>query len=144
MQIQISGNIFYCCSVTGVPIFLHCSLLPHPPHTLKVNPHSYSCPWVTYICSLNRPFPFSPLLSPSPCPSSRCQSISCFHVSGSICSFVCFVHQVSLISKIIWYLSFANWFISLSIISPLPSMLSKRQEFFLSFCCVVFHCVNVP
>ena len=42
--------------------------------------------------------------------------------------------------EIIWYLSLSAWLISLS---SIHDVMKGRSSFF-SFCCVVFHCVNVP
>ena len=75
-------SFFYCFSVRVVSIFLWCSPLSHP-HSLPCS-HSQSppccpCVWVVYIL-------------PAPFPSGPCQSVPCFHTSGSICSFVCSVH----------------------------------------------------
>ena len=41
-----------------------------------------------------------------------------------------------------WYMSFTTWLISLNIMLSIPSMLLQRVV--LSFCCTVFHCLNVP
>ena len=54
-------------------------------------------------------------------------TVSLLHVSITLvlfCSFVCFVYYVPLLSEIIWYLSFTDWLISLSIIF---SSLSAHQ-----------------
>ena len=56
------------------------------PSTTQLTPSSLSrpCPWAIYTCSLTNPFPFFPPLSPYFPPLGCCQSVSCFHVCGSI------------------------------------------------------------
>ena len=57
-----------------------------------------------------------------------------FHVSGSILLLVCLVDQVPLIGKIIQYLSFTTWLISLSIIlSSSIYAVAKGRSFFILF-----------
>ena len=60
------------------------------------------------------PFPVFSLFFPLP--SSHCQFVLYFHVSGSILLTFLFCWLVPLIGEITWYLSFTAWFISLSII----------------------------
>ena len=48
-------------------------------------------------------------------PSDSCQSVLCSYESVLSCLFIC-VHQIPHVSEIIWYLSFCDWLISLSII----------------------------
>ena len=61
----------YCCSLTVVPLFSHCSPLPSHPSLPQSIPTLD--PWVIYTCSSTRPFPFFPPLSPSPLPSGPSQ-----------------------------------------------------------------------
>ena len=92
-------------------IFL-CFLLPHLSHIIHL-PHPL---WSLSVCSF---FP----------------RLVLFFL------FVCVVDYVPLIGKIIWYLSFITWLISLSIMfsSPIHAVTKGRSSFFLSFCCVVPH-----
>ena len=134
-------GFFNCFSTIVVPIFPRCSPLPHPACSLthKLCFHSQSppccpCLWVFYTCSLTRPFPFFPSLSPSP---SHLVTVSLFLISMSLvlfCSFVCFVDKIPLIGEIIWYLPFATWLISLSkmLSSSIHAAAKDRSSFFLS------------
>ena len=61
-------SFFYCCSITVVPIFPHCSPLPCLPPFPQSIPTLLSIPWVIDTCSLTRPFPLFPPLSPPPTP----------------------------------------------------------------------------
>ena len=123
--------IFYC-SITVVLIYppLLSPTLPTP-HSNSQYPSCCPCPQVIHTCSLTGPFPAFPHY-PLLLPSGHCQSVPCFHVSGSIL-FVCFIHQVPLISEIIWYLSLTTWLISLSIIlfSSIHALSKGRSSFFL-------------
>ena len=135
-------SFFNCCSSTAVSISPYHSPLPHttPPPTLCLTP-LWICPCVRYICSVMT-LPLFLLLSP---PLSLLVTATLFFTSMSLvifCLLAFFVDQVSLIGEIIWYLSFTAWLITLSII--LSSSIHEWQELLLSFCCVVFHCVNVP
>ena len=92
-----------------------CIALPCTSHSCCHSQSSLSCPcphpWVIYTCSLTRPSPFLPPLSPA-LHSGHCQSVPCFHASCSIL-LICFGHEGPLIiGEIIWCLSFAAWFIS--------------------------------
>ena len=134
---------FYCCSITFVSIFpISLSCHTHPNSHSQSSP-CYPCPWVIYTCSLTRPFSF---FLPFSCNPSSLVSVSLFLVSMPLvlfCSLVYFVHYILLIGEIIWYLSFTNWLISFSVIfSSSTHAVAKYRSFF--FCCIVFHCVNVP
>ena len=77
------------------------------------------------------------LLSTSPhLPPSPLTIVSVCHVSVPLILFwllAYFVHQIPLISQIIWYLSFIDWLISLSIIvsSSIYAVIKGRNFFFL-------------
>ena len=125
--------IFYFLIVALLPLSNFLPLLsPAQPclsHSHLQSPPSCPCPWVIYTCSLTRPFPFFPSLSPL-------VTVSLFLVSMPLvlcCSFVCFVHQVPLICESIWYFSFNDWFISLSLIfsSAIHAVVKGRSSFFL-------------
>ena len=124
----------YGCSITVVPISPHCSPLPCPQPPHSPSPPCCPCPWVIYTCSLTRPFPFFPLLSPFLLLSGPCQSVPCFHATGSVLLICHFVDQFSLIDEIIWYLSFTTWLISLSIMlsSSIHAVTKGWSSFFLS------------
>ena len=114
---------------------------PNLPPFYSQSPQHCPCAWVLHICSLTNPFTSfnQSLLSPS-----SLTAVSLFHVSIPLvlfCSLVYFVHQIPLISEIICYLSFTNWLISFTII--LSSSIHAVTKGRCSFCCIVFHCVNV-
>ena len=83
---------------------------------------------------LDLPLPLLSPVIPYPLSSHHCQFVFYFHISGSICSLVCFVGYVPLIGEIIWCLSFNAWLISLSIIlsSSIHAVVKGRSAFFLS------------
>ena len=87
-----------------------------PLHSLWPSPHCCLCLWVMHICSLANPFTFF-----YPVPPSTSDGVSLFQLSMTLflfCSSVHFVHQLSHISEIIWYLSFSTQLISLSMVFP--------------------------
>ena len=100
--------------------FLLCPPLPiwprPPTPTPTVNSHT--------VVQVPGSFIHAPCLIPSPSfhhyshPPSPI-TFNLFYVSTSVvvfCSLVYLVHKIPLIGEIIWYLSFTNWLISLSII----------------------------
>ena len=113
--IIIYFSFFNCCSNKVVPtsplIALLC--LAQPPS--QSHPVVRVCGSFTLVLSLVP----SPSSLPYPLPPSPLVPVSLFLVSMPLflllCSFVCFVHQVLLISEIIWYSSFAAWLISLNL-----------------------------
>ena len=110
--------IFIVDTITNVPIFpLFTHLHPAPaPPSLWPSPHWCLCLFVMHMCSSADPFTF---FHPVPLPPSPLTAVCLFHVSTPlflICSSVYFVHQIPHVSEIIWYLSFSDWLISLSII----------------------------
>ena len=131
----------YNCPNFSPPGALPCLVQPPLPKTF---PTHCPCPWVLCACSLTWPFSFFPPVF-SPLPSGHCQFVLYFHVSGSFL----LIYFVLLIR---FHLQVRLYGICLSLLdllylaqySPVPSILSWRvQEFLLSFCCIVFHCVNV-
>ena len=117
--------IFHGYSSTVGPIFpaLSSSIQPIPlPQSI---PHCCPRPWVIHTGCLTSPFP-----SPQ-------ATFSLFHDSMPLVLFgslVYFVHYIALIGEIIWYLSFTNWLISISIIlsSSIHAVTKGRGSFFLS------------
>ena len=89
----------------------------YPVHLFFHNqsPHHCPCPWILPICSLTNSFTFQlvPTSSPLLLQLSVCSMILClwFYLAQQ---FVLFI--IALISEDIWYLSFADWLISLGII----------------------------
>ena len=77
-----------------------------------------------------------------PCP---CHSVPCFHASGSTLLIILFIR---FLLKVRSY----GIFLSLTCLQHftqhnIPNFYlccRTMQEFLLSFCCIVFHCVNVP
>ena len=135
--------LFIVVQVQLSPFFPHHFPAPHPspPPPLYPTP-LWICPCVLYTCSLTTLPPFHPII-PSHFPLV---TVSFFFISMSLvlfCLLVCFVDEVPLIGEIIWYLSFTTWLTSLSIMlsSSIHTVTKGRSSF---FCCLIFHCVNVP
>ena len=108
-------------------------LLPFHPQVLNQSPHCCLCPWVIHTCPNSFPFSFHH----HPPSHSHLDTVSLFHISMPLvlfCSLVYFVHLTPLTGEIIWYLSFINWLISLSIIfsSSIHAVVEGRCSFFLS------------
>ena len=126
-------TFFYCCSVTVVPIFLHCSPLPFPPPLIQSSPNHCPCAWVLYTCFLTWPFSSFPQLSTSLLSSGYCQFVWISVPLALFCLLVCFVDYVPLIGEITWYLSLTTGLISFSImLSSSIHAVSKGSSFFLS------------
>ena len=72
------------------------------------SPHRCPCPWVL--------LPFCLVPPPLTSPLHRPIAVSLLSMSLSpLCLLVQFVHQIPHMNEIIWYLSFSDWLISLSI-----------------------------
>ena len=104
---------------------------PSPTHHSHSQSPSYCpCPWVICTCALIRLFTIFSVLSPV-LPSHRpCQFVPCFHSSGSVCCL--FILLIS--SYYRWeHMSFATWFISLSIMlsSSIHAFMKAKSSFFL-------------
>ena len=91
-----------------------------------------------------------PLLStiiPVPHPSNNCQSAPCFHASGSVLLISLFysLFYSPLMSESIWYLSFTDWLISLSIIisSSNHAVAKGKNSFFLLYGVPLCQCTTV-
>ena len=123
------------CSNTVVSIFsLPLPLAPAPltpPPTFNPTPICL-CPWVLYICSLMT----LPLLSLIILlfPPLRLLSVYSLFQRLWLCFACLFCWLGSLIGEIIWYLSFATWLISLSIMlsSSIHAVAEGISSFFLS------------
>ena len=74
-------ELFYYSCLSFPPLL---SPAPPTPCSHSQSPPCCPCLWVICTCSLNRPFPFFPPLSPSTLPSGPCRSVPCFHATGSI------------------------------------------------------------
>ena len=89
----------------------------HPPHPLLwPSPHCCLCLCVIYTLFLVNPFAFFHPVPPPPFPLTP---VTLLHVSMPLFLLypsVYFVHQIPHMSEIIWYLSFSDHLISLSII----------------------------
>ena len=102
-------------------IFFPLPLSPLIPPSPQKSPHCCPCPWVLLpFCSIPPSPHFLPPLAVICSPS---MSLPLF------CLLVQFIHSILHMSEIIWYLSFPDWLISLSIISPGPSILPQRVKF---------------
>ena len=115
---------FYCYSITVVCLFSP-SLHPTPAEPTSL-PNLHPPPWfrpcVLYSSSCN------PLSSLSP-PHSPLAIVRLFLTSMSLvifCLLFSSVDYVPVKGEIIWYLSLTTWLISLSICSPVPSLLLQR------------------
>ena len=108
---------FIVYAITIVLIFLPLAPSTQPtPYSHSQSPCHCPCPWVMHICSLTNPFTFFQPVPSLPFPLT---AVSLFHVSLPLvlfCSLINFVNQVPVIGEIIWYLSFTDWLVSLSII----------------------------
>ena len=94
-QARMSETIFFNKKSFCFVLFLKFLLLfsyscPHFPlllfpvlltRTSHIQPPTCLCPWVLYTCSLTWPFPFFPLLFPSP---SHLVTVSLFFISMSV------------------------------------------------------------
>ena len=140
--------IFYCYSITNVPIFPPL-LSPAPPSCPPLLPQSIPTllsmsmghSYMVFVQALS-------LLStiiPSTVPSGHCQSVPCFHACGSILFVSLFVHQIALINEIIGYLSVTNWLISLSVIfSSSNHAVATGKGLFFLLCSISFcKCITV-
>ena len=141
-------KIFYCCSNTVIPVFPLLLSLVLPTQSLPLSilpPLSLSMDPLYMFLDLTLPF-LSLLipLSPPLWPLSVCSLFPClwFYFARLFVLLVRFHLQVRSYGI---YLCFSTWLISLSIIffSSIHAVV-KGKEFLLSFCCIVFHCVNVP
>ena len=105
-------------------------LRPHNHHTV-VHVHECFFLLVQSLHPLNYPFQLSSC--------SPFMSLSLFSL------LVQFVYEIPHIGEIIWYFSFSDWLISLSIMfSRSIYTVTNGKIFFFHYGQVVFHCVNVP
>ena len=95
-------------SITIHPL-LPSSTSPHL--SLWSSPHCCHCLRGFFFLLVPSPFSLSNLRPPSPLTA---QSVLYIYASVPILFIVYFVHQILPISKIIWYLYFSDWLISLS------------------------------
>ena len=128
------------CSIAVVSIFPQL-LSPHCTPTPTVIPH----PVVHAHGSLTRPFPFLPPLFPFPYPYGYCQFVLYCQISGSILLMCLFGWLGPTLGEIIWYLSFASWLISLSIMlsSSIHVAMKSRSSFFLLHSTSLCKCTTV-
>ena len=136
-------NIFYCYSITVVPVFLPLpsSALPTPcSHT--VNPHTvvHACgSFIHALCLV--PSPSLYLYHPPPLWSlSFCSMFPCLW-------FYFVRYFILFIRFLLWVRSYGICLSPTSLFHlawhfPVPSMLSQKVGV-LSFCCIIFHCVNL-
>ena len=108
-------SLFYCCSVTVVPIFpsLLSPALPTPTSYIQFSPPLLSLSMGPLYIFLDDPASSFPHY---PTPASLLVTVSLFFISMSLvlfCLLVCFV-DLLITGEIIWYLSFTAWLISLS------------------------------
>ena len=102
------------------------------PHSHSQSPHHCPCPWVLHTCSLTSPFTFFQPVLTSCLPLT---TVSMFYVSMPLvlfCLVVYFVHQIPIVSEIIWYVSFTDWLISLRIrvSSSIHAVTKGKNSFF--------------
>ena len=103
---------------------------------------------------LSAPCPFSPSPLPLPLPQpSVCSpywwvssvlspSLFLYYVCFPSLMFICFVSYIPHMSEVIWFLSFSDWLISLSIIpsSSIHVVANGKISFFFD-CRVILHCI---
>ena len=79
---------------------------------------------------------------------SVCSSFPCSILLTCLFCWLCSTYvplRFHVIGEITWCLSFIAWLISLTIIfSSSIHAVAKGRSSMLSFCCIEFHCVNVP
>ena len=141
-QVVFIFSFFTVDTITDVPHFSSlCHLHPAPALPSSGLQHIV-CVHGLYVYVLQLT-PSSPFIQ-SPLFPGICQSVPHIHnASVLFCLLVDFVHYIPHISKIIWYLSFSDWLILLSIIISRTSMLSQRVRVHSFYSHIVFHCVNV-
>ena len=106
-------------------------------------PHCCPHPWVLHLWLISWPS-----FNQSPPLSSPLIAVSLFHDSMPLllfCSLVYFIHLIPLISEILWYLSFTDWLISLSMIvsSSTHANAKGRTSCFLLHSIPVCKCATV-
>ena len=95
---------------------LHFSITIYPPYALFHLHSSPSSPITTLLSMSKGPFSFF-LIPPPPNPHPAKLSACPLSMSLSLfCLLIQFVHLMPHMSEIIWYLTFSDWLISLSII----------------------------
>ena len=125
--------LFIVDTITDVLIFSPFAHL-HPAlalFSLRLSPHCRLCLWVMYIGWSANPFTFFHPVPPPPSLGQLSVSIFCLFL---FCSLVYFVHWIPHISEIIWWLSFSDWLISLSIIisRSIHSVTRVKSFFFMA------------
>ena len=128
---------FYSC-----PKFFPFSILcPSHPPILQASPTLFFYVCGSFIHVLLPVPPLSFQHYPSPC---HCQSVLCFHLSGSFL-FVSLFCSLDFSYRWDHMVFFFHWLISLSIMfsSSIHAVTKGKSSLFLSFCRVVVHCVNV-
>ena len=113
-------------------------------HSHSQSLHCCPCPRVIHTCSLTSPFPFFPPFNPR-LPSGSCQSVPCFHASGSVLliGLFCSLDSSYKWDHMVFVLQQLTSFTQHNTLQFQPCC-HKRYGFFHSFCCIVFYCVNVP
>ena len=135
--------LFFSCEIIFLLFFYSStvvSIFPLPFSPTPITPTSHPQASLPVALSMGLLYLFLDDLSHSfshyPPPLSPLVTVHFFFisVSGYILLNVCFLDWVPLISEIIWYLSFAVWFISLSIMlsSSIHAVTKGRSSFFLS------------
>ena len=145
-SLQNPSLLLLSCFIYSLLLLFNYSC-PYFPPTLSSSPpnttsHHHSYPTLAFSIDpvymiLDDPSLYF-LCYPPPLPYGYCQCLWLYFAS-----FFALLIRFH-IGEIIWYLSFTTWLISLSkILSSSIPLLLQRVEV-LSFCCVLFHCVNVP
>ena len=120
---------------------------PSPPATqpasdfLSQSPQCGPCPWVLHVCSLTDAFTFFQSV-----PTSPITTVSLFHDSMPLalfCSFICSLDSSLLWGHMVFLFHHLGYFTRHNSLQFHPCC-HKWHEFLLLFCCIIFHCVNVP
>ena len=134
--------LFKCSCLHFFPLLPATSSIPFS----HLDPTPFDFVHVSFIHIPWWPFPYFPPLSLSP---SLLVTVSLFFISTSLVIFyllIYFVDYVPFIDEIIWYLFFTTCLISLSIISPVLSIMSWRvgaPSFFLLHSVLLCKCTIV-
>ena len=124
----------------SITIYTPCTLFHLHPLSSTHNHHTvvHIHEFLFFFCSIP-PGPAQPSPSQELSSCSPSMSLSLF------CLLVEFVHQIPPMSEIVWYVSFSDRLISLSIMfSRSMHVVTKSKIFFSFYSQVVFPCINIP
>ena len=119
--------IVYAITVPAFSPFPHLHQ-PYPLSSPCQSLYHCQCPWIAHKHSLVSPFTiWHPVSTP---PTDTVSLFYVFVLLFLFCSLVYYVLQIPHISEIMWYLSFTDWLISLSIFSRSIHAVVGGKNFF--------------